>query len=59
MIHPSFSPLFHFRDELAKGRTCTICSAIMVSMITWLTTGLFYTGAAPVLTPDHLKETLS
>ena len=40
----AFSELFHFRDDLAKGRSCMILSAVLVSVINWLTTGLFYTS---------------
>ena len=40
----SFGHLFHFRDDLATGRSCMILSASLVSVINWLTTGLFYTG---------------
>ena len=39
-----FGELFHFRDELAKGRSSMILSAALVSVINWLTTGLFYTS---------------
>ncbi len=42
--YSSFFELFHFRDDLAKGRSCMILSAVMVSVINWLTTGLFYTS---------------
>lgn len=39
-----FGELFHFRDELATGRSSMIISAVLVSVINWLTTGLFYTS---------------
>ena len=42
--HSAFFELFHFGDELAKGRSCMILSAVTVSVINWLTTGLFYTS---------------
>jgi len=36
--------LFNFREDLAKGRSCVLISAVCVSMLTWLSTGLFYTS---------------
>jgi len=42
--HAAFFELFNFREELAKGRSCMIISAVTVSVINWLTTGLFYTS---------------
>lgn len=39
-----FFTLFNFHEELAKGRSCMLLSSAMVSVISWLTTGLFYTG---------------
>ena len=39
-----FFYLFNFRDDLAKGRSCMMLSAVMASVISWLTTGLFYTS---------------
>jgi len=39
-----FFKLFNFRDDLAKGRSCMMLSSITVSVISWLTTGLFYTS---------------
>ena len=44
-----FGELFHFRDELAKGRSSMILSAALVSVINWLTTGLFYTSFLDIL----------
>ena len=40
----AFFELFHFGDDLAKGRSCMLLSAMLVSVINWLTTGLFYTS---------------
>ncbi|MBR2948491.1 MAG: MFS transporter [Lachnospiraceae bacterium] len=40
----TFFKLFNFNDDLAKGRSCMILSAVMCSVISWLTTGLFYTS---------------
>ncbi len=42
--HSAFFEIFNFRDDLAKGRSCMILSAMTVSVINWLTTGLFYTS---------------
>ena len=42
--HAHFFTMFNFRDELAKGRSCMLLSAILASVINWLTTGLFYTS---------------
>lgn len=39
-----FRKLFNLKDDLAKGRACMVLSASFVSMITWLSTGLFYTS---------------
>lgn len=39
-----FRQLFNLKDDLAKGRTSMVLSASFVSMITWLSTGLFYTS---------------
>ena len=39
-----FRKLFNLKDDLAKGRSCMVLSASFVSMITWLSTGLFYTS---------------
>ncbi len=39
-----FFTLFNFHNELAKGRSCMLLSNAIVSVISWLTTGLFYTS---------------
>lgn len=39
-----FFSLFNFREELARGRSCMLLSSVIVSVISWLTTGLFYTS---------------
>lgn len=39
-----FAMLFNFREERALGRTCMLLSAAISSVISWLTTGLFYTS---------------
>ena len=39
-----FFALFNFRDEKAKGRSCMLLSSVVASVISWLTTGLFYTS---------------
>ena len=41
---PTLRELFNLRDVYAKGRSCMLLSAALVSMITWLSTGLFYTS---------------
>lgn len=40
----NFFKLFNFQDDLAKGRSCMMLSAVMTAVIGWLTTGLFYTS---------------
>ena len=40
----NFFKLFNFRDDLAKGRSCMMMSAVTTSVISWLTTGIFYTS---------------
>ncbi len=42
--HSAFFDILHFRDDLGKGRSCMMLSAVLVSVINWLTTGLFYTS---------------
>ena len=39
-----FFTLFNFHDEQAKGRSCMLLSSVIASVISWLTTGLFYTS---------------
>lgn len=39
-----FYLLFNFRNEEAKGRCCMLLSSVITSVISWLTTGLFYTS---------------
>ena len=39
-----FFALFNFHDEQAKGRSCMLLSSVIASVISWLTTGLFYTS---------------
>ncbi|MEG0663761.1 MAG: hypothetical protein RR483_01525, partial [Clostridia bacterium] len=36
--------LFNFNNEAAKGRTFILISAVFSSIITALTSGIFYTG---------------
>ncbi len=39
-----FRKLFNLKDDLAKGRSCMVLDSAFTSMITWLSTGLFYTS---------------
>lgn len=39
-----FFTLFNFHNEFARGRSCMLLSSALVSTISWLTTGLFYTS---------------
>ena len=36
--------LFNFKEERALGRSCMLLSSALSSVISWLTTGLFYTS---------------
>lgn len=36
--------LFNLKDDLAKGRTVMLTSSVLENIISWLTTGLFYTS---------------
>ena len=50
-----YRQLFNFKDEKAKGRSCMLLSAILSSVITWLTSGLFYTSFLMVNGIDIVK----
>lgn len=39
-----FFTLFNFHDEYAKGRSCLLLHNALLSAISWLSTGLFYTS---------------
>lgn len=39
-----FHNLFNFRDEYARGRSCMLISGFILSIINYLTTGIFYSG---------------
>jgi len=42
--HSRMYTLFNFSDDMAKGRSCIMLYNSVSSMITWMTTGLFYTS---------------
>lgn len=44
MKKPSGNRLFHLRDEYGRGRCVMLSDAIISSIISWLTTDIFYTS---------------
>lgn len=44
ILRPKQDPLFSLKEEKGRGRTVMLSSAVIVSIINWLTSGLFYTS---------------